>query len=338
MSELDIIPADSLPSVADSQPLNLDAEGQRLRALAEKADMSGETTPEPEDVKPEAEKPEDSAKDNQQRAADAEQKTEATKSDSPEASAEPKSSYQARKSERDKAADDAKRLADNWKKFDAEKAAIRQEVAQLRAQFQQQQQTQAQAQAKAQGPRFSSQHLAQAVEEFEATGLKALNEGDTETAQKNFDLAKKARVAAQESYFAEQQEQYQGAYKQHEQAWRNTASQVIQAHPELADQNSDVAKKMQQLLQAEPIFGEIPNGFAKAYDYLQMHIAAEASGLKDEKIASLEKQLKELQERTGLSGSGPTPRSERNIADLSLEEQGQALRRQVAEADRLAYA
>ena len=228
MNELDIVPAESLPSGNDSIPPDLEAEGRQLRAQAEKADL-GETTPEQEKDAPEAEKSEDSTKDDQQRAADAEQKTEATKSDSPEASAEPKSSYQARKSERDKAADDAKRLAENWKKFDEEKKAIRAEIAQIRQLAQKNQQTQAQ--ARQQSPRFNSQHLVQAEKEFEATAIKALQEGDTESAQKHMDLASKARVAAQESYFAEQQEAYAGAFKKRKTAWRSNASTLIRASP-----------------------------------------------------------------------------------------------------------
>ncbi len=340
MNELDIVPAESL----DSDP-SLDAEGAQLRALAEKADMTGETTPEQETETPEAAKPEDSTKEGQQRAADPEQKKEAVKSDSPEASAE-RDEHGRFKAKSESAYDKAKKEQDRQKSvlanFEEEKkrerAAIAQERQELRQQMQQlQQMAQQRQQPQAQGPRFSSQHLVAAVDEFEATAIKALNEGDTETAQKNIDLARKARVAAQESYFAEQQEQYQGQYQQHAQAWRNTAAEVIRQHPELADETTEQAKKMQQLLQAEPVFGEIPDGFAKAYGYLQMHMAAEASGLKDEKIASLEKQLKDLQERTGLSGSGPSPRSERNTDDLPLDEQGEALRRQL-DADRLAYA
>jgi hypothetical protein len=335
MNEGNVVSAESLPTTVDSSP-EPDAEGARLREQAVKADY-GVITPESQAEEPKAGKPEDSTKEDQQRAADAEpKKTEADKSDSLEASAEddkPDSSYQKRRSERDKATQDAKRLADNWKKFDEEKRAIRQEVAQLRQQFQQV----AQQKQQAQGPRFSSQHLAAAVDEFEATAMKALNEGDAEGAQKNFELARKARQAAQESYFAEQKEEYQKGYESQQQQWDTNCKEVFREAPELMDVNSEIGQQMMQLLNAKPVLREYPGGFKDAYEHLKaLRAAAEASKLKEEN-ASLQKQLKELQQRTSITGSGPTPRSERNISDLSPDEQGEQLRRQL-DSDRLAYA
>jgi hypothetical protein len=342
----------------DSTPSTLDAEGQQLRALAEKADL-GETTPEPAVTTPETDKQEDSTNTNQQRAADAEPKTEATKSDSPEASADrdEKGRFKPKAQETpyDKAKKEQERQKSVLANFEAEKkrerdaiAKERQELRQMHQQLLAQQQQQRQPQQ--QGPRFNSEQLMAGSESLEEEAIKLYDEGKRQLANGDIDgektidrankqlaLSRQARKSAQEAYFQEQQQQYQGQYQQHAKAWRDTASAVIREHPELADESTDTAQKMQQLLQAEPIFGEIPDGFKKAYDYLQMHMAAEASGLKDKEIASLKQQLKELQERTGLSGSGPTPRSDRNIEDMPLEEQGNALRRQL-EADRLAYA
>lgn len=331
-----VVSADSLPGAPAS---DLDAEGQQLRDLAQKADTGEITQEETEAVETGTLNAEKKDATDQQRPADAEtEKTEETKPDNPEPSADQKaeSSYQKRKRELEAA---EKRQAETWKKLDEGKlkwqTQLQNKIAQLEAQLQQPRQAQGPQQ---QQPRFSSQHLAQAADEFEAKAVKLLREGDTESAQAEIDLARKARQAAQESYFAEQREAYQGAYSQHEQAWRNTASQVIQAHPELADPSSEAAQHMQKLLQEKPIFGEMPDGFKEAYALLELRRdAAEASGLK-EKVASLEKQLKELQERTSIKGSGPMSRTDRNLEDLSLEEQERALRQQVVEADRLAFA
>lgn len=318
---------DETTSVVSAESLPLDQEGEQLRDLALKTDDGSITQQDEETAQPE-QKVESSAQTDQQRTADAEtKKPEAKETDSPETSADQKqeSSYQKRKRELDEA---EKRQAETWKNLDAGKLKwqlkLQQQIAQLEQRLQQPRQ-------QPQQPRFSSQHLAQAADEFEAKAVRLLKEGDPEQAQAEIDLARKARQAAQQSYFAEQQEAYQGAYSQHEQAWRNTAAQVIQAHPDLADGETEAAKAMQALLQSEPLFGEIPDGFKKAYELLELRqSAAEASGLK-EKVASLEKQLKDLQERTGLKGSGPVSHAERNLDDMSLDEQGDVLRRQIME-------
>jgi hypothetical protein len=335
MNEGNIVSAESLPAMVDSSP-EPDAEGARLREQAVKADY-GVITPDSQAEEPKADKPEDSTQKDQQRAADAEPKTEADKSDSLEASAEdqkPESSYQKRKKELEAA---ERRQNETWKKLDEGKLKWQARMQQQLEQLQQQLVQQNQAKQKAQGPRFSSQHLAAAVDEFEATAMKALNEGDSESAQKNFDLARKARQAAQESYFAEQKEEYQKGYQAQQQSWDTNCKEVFKEAPELMDVNSEIGQQMMQLLNAKPVLREYPDGFKDAYEHLKaLRLAAEASKLKEEK-ASLEKQLKELQQRTSITGSGPTPRSERNISDLPTDEQGEQLRRQL-DSDRLAYA
>ena len=108
----------------------------------------------------------------------------------------------------------------------------------------------------------------------------------------------------------------------------------LEKWPELGDPNNELSQKMNMLLNANPEFGAMPNGFSKAVQVLRWHTeAAEASGLR-EKTKQLEKQLQELQQRTSITGGGPTPRvSAKNTNDMSDSELRDFLRNEVSKED-----
>jgi hypothetical protein len=349
-----IVSADDLPGANQT---DLDAEGQQLRAQALESDQSPGV---------EESQTEESAQEGSQRAAATETEAKPT---TPEVSAdrprdpvtgkflkkgefptqESAAKQETEQPETDyakaKAAKEQERQRSVLANFEQEKQRARAEIEAQRQQLAQERALLQQQAAQGQQPRFSSQHLWQAAKEFEANAKRLLQEGKNELDQSKLDqsdkqyaLAEQTRQAAQESWFYEQQEAYQAQLQQHEQAWKANCAQVIQQNPDLGNPESPVAQEMVRLLEQEPLLGQIPDGFKKAWELLQMRQAAtEASGLREEN-AKLKQQLDELQKRTALKGSGPTPHSEKNLEDLPLDEQAEILRRGVMEQDRSAWA
>lgn len=339
-----VVPAESLP--IDT----FDTEGQQLRNDLAKAD-TGEGEQEPVATDP---KPQDSAQTPEQRASGADT-TEQTP-DSPETSTErdeqgrfkakapaptPEVTEQPQKQETEyaKAKKEQERQKSVLANFEAEKqrerAAIQAERQQLAIARQQLQQQAAQGQQ----PRFNSQHLWQAADEFEGQARRLLKDGEVDQANNQLDLATKARAEAQKAYYYEQQEAYQGQIATHRQRWESVTAKVINENPELADPNTEMAKQMQELLSQEPVFGQLEDGFKRALEVLQAkRTIAEVSGLKDENT-KLKQQLKELQDRTAITGSGAQPHAEpQNFNEMSEAQQEDYLRRNASQYDRERYA
>lgn len=361
-----------LVTLPDTPPNDLDAEGIALRDFANKAD-AGQITQEELDAGPKATKPaEKSAQDSesgqkastsgQQRAAGTEAATDnkpdnsetsaeekpvvdrlgrehdpktgkllPKKSDlaadtKPEAEQKPETPYSKAQKEQEReksvlAGFEQKRQAE-WARIRAEDQRLAQERAQLQAQAQQ-----------ARAPRFSSQDLWQAADEFDKNSEKLLSEGDLDGAKAQLGLARSARQSAQQSYYYEQQQAYHSQVEQHGQAWRANCAQIIEQNPELADTTSEVGQQMTQLLEQEPILGQVPDGFKKAWEIIQMRRdAAEVSGLREEN-EKLKQELKAERERTGLGGSGPTPHAEKVYNESNMDEWGEQLRRQAMGQD-----
>jgi len=336
-----VVPAESLPLEG------ADAEGQQLRQLAIDTDDQSLTQEQPETAKPEAQ---DSAQTSPDRATGAET-TE--KPDSPETSAERdekgrfKPKVQAEGTEQpqkpetpyDKAKKEQERQKSVLANFEAEKQRERAAIAAERQQLELQRQQLQQQAAQSQAPRFNSQHLWQASEEFDANARKLLKEGDVDQANSQLDLSAKARAEAQKAWYYEQQEAAQQQMVAHRQKWEAVCAETIQQHPELGDPNSEIAKKMNELLTNEPIFGQVEDGFKKAYQVALFNQQyAEVSGLRD-RAEKAEKQLKELQERTAITGSGAVPHVEpRSFDQMSEKEQEDYLRRNASAYDRERYA
>ena len=341
------VSADAIPAENLSADTSLDTEGAQLRELAQKADSGEVTQEEIEGADVSEESTEDSAKKSEDRTADT------ADTDSPETSAAgprrgpdgkflPKAATPAPKTETapkpgeekaqvdgqqpptelTKEQKDAARLDRSWKALEREKAMTRareQQVAQREQHLQR-------APDPAQQPRFSAKDLSDAANVFEQKANKAIDEGDADGAKENLKLASEARTAAYQSNQAEAAIQRQ----EFERTWEANCAQVVQENPELADPTSEMSEDMHEILAQHPILTLYPNGFRDAAEAIKLKRgAAEVSGLRDENT-KLQKELKQLRERTSLSGSGPVPRAEPgNLEGLSLEEQGQVLRDQL---------
>ena len=247
---------------------------------------------------------------------------------------EPDSSYQRRVKERDRYAKDQERLSKSWKELSEGKLKWQQEQNARFEALQQQLQQLVQQQNAPPENELTPKAYAKAAKEFEQKARSAAAEGNVEEADKYLTLASRARDAAYQTHQQGQQQQYQQYQTQFQQTWQTNMQAEIEKWPELGDPSSELSQKMGMLLTANPEFAAIPNGFTKAVQVLKWHTeAAESSGLR-EKNKQLEKQLQELQQRTSITGSGPTPRAgQKNTDDMSDTELRDFLRREVSKED-----
>ena len=222
------------------------------------------------------------------------------------------------------------READAWKKINDEKAAIQREreaVAREREEARRQQERQPKSAERVVDSKGYN------ADDYEATADKFVEEGDLEHAKAALKIAHDLRVK-------EAQQQLQGkpdpaqAEKFHTD-WRADMDATLKAHADFAAPNSEAAKAMQQLLQEEPIFGQIPGGFGKAAAIIQLRQqAGKAQGLEVE-LGKAKAEVARLTKLTTLTGGGPsavTPA--RRFEELNESQMKAELLRMAEEADR----
>lgn len=230
---------------------------------------------------------------------------------------------------------DEARLARSWQRIEAEKTEVRNALAEVKQIKQQLEQQLSQARANPQGqPRFTSKQYSEYAKIFDQQGDLLMRNGDAEQAQQKFEQARQCRQAAEQYSQVEMTEAQTQQQAQFTSEWQRHAEAQIEKHPELGDPNTEEAQAMMELLEQEPIFGYIPDGFAKAVQFLQLRQdAAEASGLR-EKLVKLEAEVKELRGKTAIEGSGPAPKlGAVDFDNMSLEEMGNLLERQARQED-----
>jgi hypothetical protein len=105
--------------------------------------------------------------------------------------------------------------------------------------------------------------------------------------------------------------------------------------PELADGASDMSKEMTALLEQEPVFGYIQDGFKKAHEILKLRReAAEVSGLREEN-AKLKAENAEYVKKTTPTGGADAAKhpGPRKAEDMDLDELHRKLEREAELAD-----
>lgn len=224
---------------------------------------------------------------------------------------------------------DQARLAKSWQKVEQEKLEVRQTLAEVRQLKQQLAQQQQQPRG-----RFGSRDYAAAANQFERDAAKLMEQGDTEEAQKHLNLAREARRASQHYAQQEHHEQFRAQSENFSREWQRQAQTAIDKHPALADPGTEEAQAMIELLEEFPILGYIPDGFVKGVQILEMRRdAAGVSGLRTE-LEKTQKELKDLRERTAITGGDFTGRiSPKDFDSMSLPEMEKFLERQSRAAD-----
>lgn len=226
----------------------------------------------------------------------------------------------AEESKYSKAQKEQERRERSWQKLDEEKAALRKEREELEAE---------------------RKKTATVAEEKDERGFSAT---DYDNAAKNFDasgdaeLARKAREQATRLREATQSKQGEAKRTEFLTSWNGTVKEIVEARPELKDDNAPVSKRVREVLKNHPQFSMVPDGFRRAVEYADtLEQAASVPGYKTE-IEKLTKEIERLNKLTSVGGSGPTsrPGASKSITEMTTKEAEAELTRLAEEADRQA--
>lgn len=210
------------------------------------------------------------------------------------------------------------REAAAWNKINAEKEAIqreREEIVRLRQALP--------AERPPAAPKPVTDEKGNTAQDYEDAAKAFAAEGDN-------DLATKARAKAQEMRQREQvpaPTEAPAAQQRFESDWKADMEATIKANADLAKPDSEQAKGLQGLLREHPYLGQIPGGFSKAVQLLQLQAeAGKVKGLMEENSRH-KAELDRLNKLTGIRGGGPSaPAKQKSFEDLSDAEQEAELR------------
>ncbi len=148
------------------------------------------------------------------------------------------------------------------------------------------------------------------------------------------DLAEQADKRAQEVEKYEVQSQERKVKEMGEKAWNENLNRLVDKHPDLKDSNSNLHKKVAELLNSKAVLRQYPDGIVDAVEIAQLALKTDNStGLADE-VEKLRKENAEFKKRLQPGvGSPSIPAPKKQFKDLSSAEQGAELRRMAMEFD-----
>jgi hypothetical protein len=231
-----------------------------------------------------------------------------------------------------KAKKDAERFERNWQKLEAERKAFeaeKQELERLRAERRQADPVKAEGLRSEAGTKDANGYTAAdyeaAAQEFEAEG---------ETA-----LAKQARERAAALKGQETQQQSQQEAEKFHRSWGETCDAVCKQKPDLLKLDSPIAQEVQALLKSEPLFSQLPDGFARAVQIAELRIeAGSVPGLREQN-AKLVKELEAANAKLAIGGNNPArPVRAKSFGEMTSAEQERELLQAAEELDRQGFA
>ena len=244
--------------------------------------------------------------------------TEEPQKDAEEPSEEkPKSKYsRAKKSQ--------ERANKSWKEVNAEKERVKAEKAELEKQKAEFEAQKSDAFSEIQQRKDSAQF---APEDYEQIAQEYREEGRDDLAEMALTKAKTARETIE-------QQKVLAAQRTVMEQWEANLSQQVKDNPELKDQDSELYKYTSELLDRKKILATYPEGISDAVEAAKAFIKAKRVDDLEAENSKLQKELKELNEKTQLNGS-TVDQSERDesFRDLSPEKQRNELLRMVKDAD-----
>ena len=244
--------------------------------------------------------------------------TEEPQKDAEEPSEEkPKSKYsRAKKSQ--------ERANKSWKEINAEKERVKAEKAELDKQKAEFEAQKSDAFSEIQQRKDSAQF---APEDYEQIAQEYREEGRDDLAEMALTKAKTARETIE-------QQKVLAAQRTVMEQWEANLSQQVKDNPELKDQDSELYKYTSELLDRKKILATYPEGISDAVEAAKAFIKAKRVDDLEAENSKLQKELKELNEKTQLNGS-TVDQSERDesFRDLSPEKQRNELLRMVKDAD-----
>lgn len=210
-----------------------------------------------------------------------------------------------------KAKKDSQRFERNWKKLEEEKAALKTE----RETFQREREATTKATPQTQAP------PAQGTSETKGTQAQApvlkddrgRSAADYEAAADSFadegdhDLAKAARQRAGELRKAEAQQTQHRAAEEFRGSWFETMHKTLEhaEYAELKTEGSALRTAVDEILQKDPLFFQLPDGYARAAGLAKLRITANSVPQLEARISDLTKQLEAANARLAPVPSNP---------------------------------
>jgi hypothetical protein len=221
-----------------------------------------------------------------------------------------------------KKAKEEARLAESWKRLEAEKASVRAKQAELDRKLEEAD--------RSNDPTTPANpdKLRQYAKEWENEGRDDLARAARQQADL---LEQKAKIHAEKA---------QKANHDFNERWSSSVTRMISENPELKDDQSDLGRRVISILRSgdedlKNLINSTPNGFIYATQIAKMQKAAEESEVLRTELESLKKENADLRKKTSLSASGSqAPAKRKNFEEMSYQEQEEFLRRNASDADR----
>tara|TARA_R100001463_G_scaffold4346_2_gene16459 strand:+ start:4408 stop:5358 length:951 start_codon:yes stop_codon:yes gene_type:complete len=299
-------------------PVTVDNEREQLlQALAEADDsafdLTANTTSMPQVEEPDTE----SAKVEDTPREEAPEQPGEEKPEETQEEEQPKSKYSRAKKAQDRA-------NKSWREVNEAKAALKKEREELDARKKAyedgHQQNLEEIQQRTNNSRFSPDEYESVAQEFE-------DEGDHANAEAARKAAQQARQAANEQQQKKQQADFVSK-------WDTNWKQATSAHKDLNDQDSELFKKVGQLLEKKPVLTQYPDGITDAVEAAAMYLRANRSSDLEKQVSDLKKQVAEYEEKLTLNGSQPgNVLQVESFSNLPVEKQRAELVKAMQSAD-----
>ena len=257
------------------------------------------------------------------------EQTEAVEDKPEEAAEEPvkdaeEPSEEQSKSKYSRAKKSQDRANKSWKEINAEKDRVKAEKAELdkqKAEFEAQKNDAfSEIQQRKDAAQFTPEDYELIAQEYQEEGRDDLAKLATEKAQTARETIEQQKVLAAQRTVMEQ--------------WELNLSQNVKDNPELKDQDSELYKYVSELLDRKKILATYPEGINDAVEAAKAFIKANRVDELETENSKLQKELKELNEKTQLNGStvDQSGRAE-SFDSLAPDKQRNELLKMVRDAD-----
>ena len=148
------------------------------------------------------------------------------------------------------------------------------------------------------------------------------------------DLAKMAGEEASRLRSEESQRQASQAREALVKAWSGNLSAMLEKHAELKNPQSEMHRRVDELLKKRPVLFSYPEGILDAVDAVKAYITGARAGALEKEVAALKQQLAEKERLLQPAKGGPAvPSRAENFDELPLSQQRAALMREMQSAD-----
>ena len=151
------------------------------------------------------------------------------------------------------------------------------------------------------------------------------------------DLAERAKAKAAALRKEEGDTKANASREEFTKGWQENLNKVLEADPDLKDENSEAGKALRAVLKDRPCFSTTPDGIKHAAEFAKLQRQSGlVSGLQQEN-QDLKTEIERLNKLTGITGSGPSKKPvTKSFDEMTTAEREAELTRMAKEADQSA--